>query len=274
MRNFEDDYLSLVSKVLGYGTFRESRAGATISYFGTTLQIDCLEQGLFPILTQRQIRTAGVLGELAGFLRGATKVAEFKYFGCNYWDANAATWPPNKDVDKDELSVGKIYGYQWRRWGGTLDQVAMLLEGLRTNPVGRRHLLTTYNPAQLDEMCLPPCHLLAQYYVRADGHLDCVVYMRSVDLCLGLPSDIVLYATLLLILCRETNYTPGKLTFMLGDTHVYQNHAEQFAVHKARALHKLPTFALAACTIDDFIPSDLQLINYQHSGVLTYAFNV
>jgi len=274
MSNFEHDYLALVCRVIAQGTRRASRAGPTLSCFGGVLQIDCLEQGHFPILTQRQVHTTGVLGELAAFLRGATTVAEFKQHGCNYWDANAAAWPTNKDAAKGELSVGKIYGYQWRRWEGKLDQVAMLLGSLRTNPESRRHLLTTYNPAQLDEMCLPPCHLLAQYNVRRTGQLDCIVYMRSVDLCLGLPSDIVLYAALLLILCHETGYTPGKLTFMLGDTHVYQNHVGQFALHGVREMRALPTFELAACTVDNFVPSNLRLINYQHSGALSYAFNV
>ena len=118
-----------------------------------------------------------------------------------------------------------------------------------------------------------PAILLAQFNVRNNKYLDCIVTMRSVDLCLGLPSDIILYATLMLILCSETGHAPGKLTFMLGDTHVYQNHIDTFEQHSARLMHKLPTYTLRACSVDDFVPSDLQLNNYQHFGVLNYAFN-
>ena len=276
MSKFEQDYIKLVSKVLASGEVRTSRAGPTVSLFGTTLTIDCLEKGRFPILTQRKIFTGGILGEEAAFLRGATDLKTFKDFGCNYWDANAAAWAPNKDVPVEKQYVGRVYGAQWRAWigdCGMVDQMAMLVEGLRSNPTSRRHLLTTYNPAELDEMCLPPCHLLAQFNVRTDKHLDCIVTMRSVDLCLGLPSDIILYAVLLLILCSETGYRPGKLTFMLGDTHVYQNHVTTFQVHAQRPMHKLPMYALRTCTIDNFLPTDLRLSNYQHSGVLSYVFN-
>jgi thymidylate synthase len=237
------------------------------------LVIDCLEKGRFPILTQRKIFTGGILGEEAAFLRGATDLKTFKDFGCNYWDANAAAWAPNKDVPVEKQYVGRVYGAQWRTWESCLDQMADLVQGLRTNPSSRRHLLATYNPAELDEMCLPPCHLLAQFNVRNDKHLDCIVTMRSVDLCLGLPSDIILYAVLMLILCSEAGYTPGKLIFMMGDSHVYQNHIDTFEEHRVRLMHKLPTYSLRACTIDNFMPSDLKLNNYQHFGVLNYAFN-
>ena len=276
MSKFEQDYTKLVSKVLATGELRASRAGPTVSLFGTTLTIDCLEKGRFPILTQRKIFLGGILGELAAFLRGATDLKAFKDFNCNYWDANAAVWAPNKGVPIEKQYVGRVYGAQWRTWTGDcgiLDQLAMLVDGLKNNPTSRRHLLTTYNPAELDEMCLPPCHLLAQFNVRNNKYLDCIVTMRSVDLCLGLPSDIILYATLMLILCSETGHAPGKLTFMLGDTHVYQNHIDTFEQHSARLMHKLPTYTLRACSVDDFVPSDLQLNNYQHFGVLNYAFN-
>jgi len=274
MSSFEVDYVRLVSDVIARGEERSSRAGPTHSVFGTMLQIDCLEHGHFPILTQRKVHTAGILGELAAFLEGAISLAAFKFYGCNYWDANAAAWAPNEGVPQDAQSVGRIYGYQWRKWDGNYDQMWKLVISLRNDSQSRRHLLTTYNPAQLDEMCLPPCHLLAQYNVRNTKQLDCIVYMRSVDLCLGLPSDIILYAALLLILCEDSGYAPGKLTFMLGDTHVYKNHIEQFKVHASRELHELPTYKLATCSVDSFIPSDLQILNYQHSGVLNYEFNV
>ena len=277
MSTFEQDYCNLVTKAVMQGALRQSRVGFTRSLFGTTLQIDCLEQGHFPILTQRKIFTIGVLGELAAFLLGAEDLQAFKDAGCNYWDANAAAWAPNKGVPVAEQRVGRIYGAQWRAWPGvqgTMDQVEALVRGLQQDPYSRRHLLTTYNPAELSEGCLPPCHLLAQFNVRTSRELDCIVTMRSVDLCLGLPSDIILYATLLLLLCNETGYTPGKLTFMLGDTHIYCNHIDQFQVHTQRPMHPLPTFKFkASSSINNFVATDLELISYQHSGVLSYALN-
>ncbi len=274
MRNFEVDYVNLVSTVITAGDFRSTRAGPTLSMFGTTLQIDCLEEGFFPILTQRKIQLQGILGELAAFLRGAEDLQTFKDFGCNYWDMNAAEWYPNRGLPTKEQIVGRIYGVQWRHWAGVLDQLSTLVQNLKSDPGSRRHLLTTYNPAELDEMCLPPCHLLTQYNVRKTK-LDCIVYMRSVDLCLGLPSDVILYATLLLILCNETDYTPGKLTFMLADTHVYLNHVDQFQIHAAKPMHPLPKFTLRdAAGINTFVPEDLRLFNYTNEGVLRYGFNV
>lgn len=278
MSNFELAYCKLVSDVLKNGDVRPSRVGNTISVFGTMLEIDCMEQGRFPILTQRKIFTKGILGELAAFLRGAEDLQTFKDFGCNYWDDNAKSWYPNHTLPSPQHHiVGRIYGAQWRNWtaeGGTVDQMERLVRSLQADPYSRRHLLTTYNPAELDEGCLPPCHLLAQFNVRKSMHLDCVVTMRSVDLCLGLPSDIILYAALLLILCNETHYRPGKLTFMMGDSHVYENHMAQVPEHMARPMHELPTFKLAASsTINSFIPDDLELANYNHSGVLSYALN-
>jgi len=275
MSKFETSYVKLVSDVIQHGASRQSRAGFTASAFGAMLRINCMEQGEFPILTQRKIFTAGVLGELAAFLRGATDLKTFKDFGCNYWDANAAAWAPNKDKVLSEMSVGQIYGYFWRNWAEQLDQVALLVKNLKADPYSRRHLLTTYSPDRLDKGTLPPCHLLAQYNVRTSKHLDCIVTMRSVDLCLGLPSDIILYATLLLLLCNETGYAPGMLTFMLGDTHVYCNHISTFQEHAQRPMHQLPGFKLSpTATTNNFVPADLELVDYKNSGVLNYAFNV
>lgn len=273
MDPFEVSYNNLVTNVVMNGSLRTTRAGPTLSIFGTMLQIGCLKHGNFPILTQRKIFLDGVLGELAGFLRGATDVKTFKDFGCNYWDANAAAWSHNKHATPGTEQVGRIYGYQWRKWDGAIDQLAELVESLKRTPDSRRHLLTTYNPTEQAQACLPPCHLTAQFNVYA-GQLDCIVYMRSVDLCLGLPSDVILYATLMLILCNQTGYTPGMLTFMLGDTHIYMNHVDTYQEHAVRPSYPLPKFALdLRATIDDFVPGHLHLTNYQNAGVLKYDFN-
>lgn len=277
MSRFETLYRNLVARTIMQGEHRPSRVGYTVALFGTTLQIDCLAHGLFPILTQRRIYPKGILGELAGFLRGATAVQEFKDLGCNYWDDNAAKWSRNAGVAPAEQSVGKVYGAQWRYWTanqGTWDQLKVLVHALRTEPYSRRHLLTAYNPAELDEGCLPPCHLLAQFNVRTTKQLDCIVTMRSADLCLGLPSDIILYATLLLLLCHETGYTPGTLTFMMGDSHVYKNHIDMAQIQLNRPLLALPGYYLrAGATLDTFMPGDLTLQNYAHAGPISYELN-
>jgi thymidylate synthase len=275
--HFEEDYISLVDRVLAMGEDRPSRAGETRSLFGRTLHIDSLQWGYFPILTKRKMFLDPVLGELAAFLRGAEMLSEFKEQGCNYWDANAAAWPVNKTLDPELHLVGKIYGAQWRKWthgSEAFDQIDALVKGIIKDPYGRRHLLTAYNPAELNLGCLPPCHLLAQFYV-SKGFLDCIVTMRSVDLCLGLPSDIILYAALLIILGAETRLLPGRLTFHMGDSHVYVNHFDEFDIYKKQKAFDLPTWSYNPyADVDTFESGDLALTSYQHSPKVSYAFNV
>jgi thymidylate synthase len=216
----------------------------------------------------------GVWGELAAFLKGATYLSEFKKLGCNYWDANAKAWPPNAGVPPEEMRVGKVYGSQWRSFNG-IDQLEALVDGLHTDPTGRRHLLTTYNPAELHMGCLPPCHLMAQFNVTPDHCLDCCVYMRSVDLCLGLPSDVILYATLVELLCNEPSFAPGKLVFMFGDTHIYENHVDNWLFQQRRRTHPLPFLRLEpGLSVFNFNNTGITLNGYEHNDAIPYNFNV
>ena len=272
--SFERGYLRLIEDILLNGIPAPSRAGPTRSVFGRQLRIPDLADGFFPLLTTRKIHYRPVLGELAAFLRGATKLSTFKEFGCNYWDANASTWPVNFNKHPAAWEVGRIYGSQWRAWRGWKDQLAELVEGLKTDPHSRRHVVTAWAPDALDKMCLPPCHILFQCYVR-DHRLSMLVYMRSVDVCLGLPSDIALYAALLLILCNETDYRPGDLVFMLGDAHIYQNHESAAEVQLEQMIKALPTYELnPTATIDTFLPSDLSILNYNPGRPINYELNV
>jgi thymidylate synthase len=274
--DYEAQYRALVDCVAQAGEKRTSRAGNTKSIFGTILRIDSLRKGVFPILTARKIFYKPVLGELAAFLRGATDLALFKEYGCNYWDANAEAWSQNDGLPQHLQSVGQIYGAQWRDWAGlgSTDQIKNLIDSIWDNPTGRRHLLTTYDPSETWQ-CLPPCHLLAQFNVTNDGHLDCCVYMRSVDLCLGLPSDVILYATLLLLIAQQTRLAPGNLTFMMGDTHIYENHLEVWEVQRMEQCWDLPLYKLhSSATVDTFYPEQLQLLDYHHGEKLVYPFNV
>ena len=167
MNQFEHAYLGLMLAIFKQGQMRPSRVGNTCQIFGATVAIMDLSQGKFPILTTRKMFPAGVWGELAAFLRGATALEEFQRFGCNYWNDNAAKWDVNRNRHPDEWQVGNIYGAQWRKFGKHgIDQIDVLLEGLAKDPYGRRHLLTTYDPSTLDEACLPPCHLLTQFNVN------------------------------------------------------------------------------------------------------------
>jgi len=269
MSDFDNEYLQLVSNVLERGVKRETRAGPTRQVFGAGLVIECLRNHDFPILTSRKLFPKPVFGELAAFLRGATDLKTFKDFGCNYWDANAEAWFGNRGIPKTEWDVGKIYGAKWRNFEGA-DQLEALVHGIRANPFSRRHMLTAYDPAETYQ-CLPPCHLMAQFNVDNNGYLDCIVYMRSVDLCLGLPSDIILYATLMLLVAQETNYSAGTLIFMLGDTHIYENHIDIFKKQLASPTFRLPTWELAQdATLDNFEPKHLNIIGYVHGDKLEY----
>ncbi len=272
--SFEQDYLELVERVINTGEFVPSRAGYAWSITGAQLRIGCLADGLFPLLTTRKIYYRPVLGELATFLRGATMVAEFKAFGCNYWDANAAAWPANSGRKPEDYEVGRIYGAQWVNWTNSINQLDKLVDSIKLDPSSRRHIVTAWAPHELDAMCLPPCHIFFQCFVR-EKQLSMIVYMRSVDVCLGLPADIVLYATLLLLLCNETALEPGELVFMLGDAHVYHNHVDQAQEQAKRLAYTAPRYKLSStATLKDFIPDDLEISNYNFREAINYELNV
>lgn len=275
MRSFELEYTKLVNQVVQFGERKQTRAGPTRQMFGTNLKIHELPRGEFPLLTARKMFPGPVLGELAAFLRGATDLATYKAFGCNYWDANAAAWVGNLGLPPEKHRVGQVYGAQWRNWKREgYDQLLELIRSISCDPHSRRHLLTAYDPAE-KQACLPPCHLLAQFNVTSLGALDCCVYMRSVDLCLGLPSDVVLYAALLILVANETGYMPGVLTFMLGDTHIYENHVDLWIGKQASAdVFVPPRYTLSPTTVFDFTPEKLELSNYHHGERIDYQFNV
>lgn len=280
MNVFEPAYVQLLARVLEHGEARTCRNGETRALFGESIVIPELEKGYFPVLTQRKMHYKGVLGELAAFLRGATKLQTFKDFGCNYWDSNARVWSKNWGKEPKDMEVGQVYGAQWVNWNNTgFNQLERLLTGLYTDPFSRRHVITSFSPDA--ESCLPPCHLLAQFYVRDDDVrmcLDCIVYMRSVDLIHGLPSDIVLYATLLILIASHLSMQPGRLTFFLGDSHIYANHIPYyFKQQHKQPISPLPMYELDESTdveFFEFLPSQLTLHNYVCGPSITYPFNV
>lgn len=273
MAQVDKAYERLCKHVLASGTERPSRAGPTISVFGAGIVLTMDTE--FPILTTRKIHYRGIIGELAAFLTGSTLLKTFKDFGCNYWDANAARWPRNVGRPLEEQRVGRIYGTQWRAWSGWYDQLRALVDSIKTDPYGRRHILTTWNPSDLPDMCLPPCHLLAQFYVLHQ-RLHCLVYMRSVDLALGLPSDMVLYGVLQALIAKECGLDLGPLQFSFGDCHIYKNHVEllQEQINRPTSIPSALLVLAENASPFKFKPSDVEIINYEHQDAMAYPFNV
>ncbi|ERU00178.1 thymidylate synthase [Brucella sp. 04-5288] len=225
-------YLDLLQHVLDHGVDRDDRTGTgTRSVFGYQMWFD-LEEG-FPVLTTKKLHLRSIIHELLWFLKGDTNIAYLKENGVTIWDEWA-------DENGD---LGPVYGYQWRSWpapdGRHIDQIANLLKMLHTNPQSRRLIVSAWNPALVDEMALPPCHCLFQFYV-ANGRLSCQLYQRSADIFLGVPFNIASYALLTMMIAQVTGLKPGEFIHTLGDAHIYSNHFEQARLQLTRTPKKLP----------------------------------
>ncbi|MCA1973688.1 MAG: thymidylate synthase [Caenispirillum sp.] len=229
-------YLDLMRHVLEHGHPKSDRTGTgTLSVFGWQMRFD-LAQG-FPLLTTKKLHTKSIIHELLWFLKGDTNIRYLKEHGVSIWD----DWA---DANGD---LGPVYGYQWRSWqapdGRSIDQIAQLVDGLKRNPDSRRHIVTAWNPADIDRMKLPPCHALFQFYV-ADGRLSCQLYQRSADIFLGVPFNIASYALLTLMLAQVCGLRPGEFVHTLGDAHLYTNHLEQARLQLTREPRPLPRLRL------------------------------
>lgn len=251
-------YLDLLRHVMANGTDKSDRTGTgTRSVFGYQMRFD-LNDG-FPLVTTKRVHTRSVFGELLWFLRGDTNVGWLH-------DNNITIWDEWADADGN---LGPIYGYQWRSWpapdGGQIDQLTGVIESIRRNPDSRRHIVSAWNVAQLDQMALPPCHTLFQFYV-ADGRLSCQLYQRSADIFLGVPFNIASYALLTHLVAQVCDLEVGDFVHTLGDAHIYANHFDQVATQLARTPHPLPTLRLnsAVRDIDAFELADIEVVNYVH----------
>ncbi|NLF54646.1 MAG: thymidylate synthase [Thauera phenolivorans] len=237
-------YLDLMRHVLEHGDRKTDRTGTgTLSVFGWQMRFP-LSDG-FPLLTTKKLHTRSIIHELLWFLQGDTNIRYLKDNGVSIWDEWA-------DADGE---LGPVYGKQWRRWesgdGGTVDQIARLVTGLKANPDSRRHIVTAWNPGEVDRMALPPCHALFQLYV-ANGRLSCQLYQRSADIFLGVPFNIASYALLTLMLAQVCDYEPGEFVWTGGDCHLYLNHLQQAEAQLARAPRALPTMRLNPAVKDIF----------------------
>jgi thymidylate synthase len=237
-------YHNLLRLILDSGTDRNDRTGTgTRSIFGHQMRFD-LADG-FPLVTTKKLHVKSIIHELLWFLAGDTNIAYLKANGVRIWDEWA-------DQNGD---LGPVYGYQWRSWpkpdGGSIDQIALLIEGLKTNPNSRRHIVSAWNPALVDDMALPPCHCLFQFYVSG-GRLSCQLYQRSADVFLGVPFNIASYALLTMMVAQTVGLEPGEFIHTFGDVHLYHNHFEQAREQLSRHPRTLPAMRLNPAVRDIF----------------------
>jgi thymidylate synthase len=233
----ERQYLALLEDILANGVRRGDRTGVgTLGVFGRQMRFD-LAQG-FPLLTTKKLHRKSIILELLWFLRGETNVRWLQERGVSIW---------NEWADASG-NLGPVYGKQWRSWaapdGRVIDQIAAVVHGLKTNPESRRHIVSAWNPADVDDMALPPCHCLFQFFV-AEGRLSCQLYQRSADVFLGVPFNIASYALLTLMMAKVTGLEPGEFIHTFGDAHLYVNHLDQARLQLSREPLPLPVMRLA-----------------------------
>ncbi len=249
-------YLNMLNRILTEGERKEDRTGTgTISIFGHQERYN-LQDG-FPLLTTKKLHLKSIIYELLWFLKGDTNVHYLQEHGVRIW---------NEWAD-EQGELGPVYGHQWRSWpdyqGGTIDQIQQVVDTLRTNPNSRRMMVSAWNVAEVNEMALPPCHTMFQFYV-ADGRLSLQLYQRSADTFLGVPFNIASYALLLQMMAQVTGFEPGDFIHTTGDTHLYLNHLDQARLQISRTPRPLPTMRLNpdVKNIFDFQYEDFQLENY------------
>ncbi len=249
-------YLELCEHILENGVKKNDRTGTgTISVFGHQMRFD-LQEG-FPLLTTKKVFLKGIIYELLWFLKGDTNIKYLQDHGVHIWDEWA----------DENGNLGPVYGHQWRSWGTkdgrTIDQISNVIEQIKTNPDSRRLIVSAWNVGELDEMALPPCHTLFQFYV-ANGKLSCQLYQRSADVFLGLPFNIASYSLLTMMVAHVCGLQPGEFIHTTGDTHIYLNHIEQIKTQLQRTPRKLPTMKLnpEVKNIFDFEYEDFILEGY------------
>lgn len=250
-------YKELLQHILDEGAVKTDRTGTgTLSVFGHQMRFD-LQQG-FPLLTTKKLHLRSIIHELLWFLSGDTNIRYLKENGVSIWD----------DWADENGDLGPVYGFQWRSWPGkdgqSVDQISKVVEQIRNNPDSRRHMVVAYNPAYVDEMALPPCHSLFQFYV-ANGRLSCQLYQRSADTFLGVPFNIASYALLTHMMAQQCDLEAGDFIWTGGDTHLYSNHLEQARLQLSRQPLALPRLDIKRRpeSIFDYRFEDFEIIGYQ-----------
>lgn len=302
----DETYNTLVEDILTIGEENSDRTGVgTISVFGRMLRFDL--RSTFPLLTTKKVNWKPVLSELLWFIEGSgdeRRLAELRYGKdrselkdkTTIWteNANAPYWKPKAKFEGD---LGEVYGKQWRAWKAPtepvvgfdenleissvtsakeIDQLSTLINELKTNPTSRRHIITAWNPGALDQMALPPCHMMAQFKVSKDGELSCLLTQRSMDAFLGAPFNIASYALFTKMIAQVCDLTPGELIISMGDAHIYLNHIEQMKEQLTRSSFQAPVVLLdpSVKNIEDFTMDNIQLVNYEHHAAIKGAMAV
>lgn len=255
-------YLDLMNDILENGTRKTDRTGTgTFSVFGRQMRFD-LSRG-FPLVTTKKLHLRSIIFELLWFLKGETNIKYLKDNGVSIWDEWA-------DENGD---LGPVYGSQWRSWpapdGRRIDQIAQVVMQIKTKPDSRRHIVTAWNPAEVDRMALPPCHALFQFYV-ADGKLSCQLYQRSADFFLGVPFNIASYALLTYMFAQQCDLEPGEFVWTGGDVHLYTNHIEQAKIQLSREPFPSPSLVIKRkpSSVFEYEFEDFEILNYQaHPGI-------
>jgi len=288
-------YLELLQDILDNGEIKDDRTGVgTYSVFGRHIRFDL--RGGFPAVTTKKLAWKSCVGELLWFIEGSSSERRLAEITHGTSEGTVTIWTPNalapywKPKAKFEGDLGRVYGVQWRHWnkdrvekdmgpahkGGTrlavdrteVDQLANLIKGLTEDPNGRRHILSAWNVSELDQMALPPCHVMSQFYVNKNKELSCHMYQRSVDVFLGLPFNIASYALLTHLLAHHTGLKVGELVISTGDTHIYKDHIEQVKEQLGRESYPLPTLSLNPnkTNLFEMTMDDITLVNYQSHG--------
>ena len=274
------NYLDALKYCYENGDFVKSRAGNVKKAFGYQMRFN-LEDG-FPAVTTKKLAWKAVVSELLWFLEGSNderRLAEILYDEKREnLEDKKTIWTQNAEADywKDKSKfigdVGKIYGVQWRNFNG-VDQIQELIEGLKKNPNSRRHILTAWNPLEINEMSLPPCHAFSQFFV-SNNKLSCQLYQRSCDMFLGVPFNIASYSLLIHILAEECKFGVGEFVHSLGDFHIYEEHFDQVKIQLTREPKQLPTLDFLPKNINDYKTSDFELLNYEPHPKIVAPMNV
>jgi thymidylate synthase len=261
-------YLDLLEHVLDHGTVKSDRTGTgTTAVFGYQMRFDLSES--FPLLTTKKLHLRSIIHELLWFLKGDSNVRYLQENGVRIW---------NEWAD-EQGELGPVYGVQWRAWRGAdgrvHDQISDVIEQIKVNPHSRRHIVSAWNVAEVDQMALPPCHLMFQFYV-ANDRLSCQLYQRSADIFLGVPFNIASYALLTMMIAQVTGLKPGEFVHTLGDAHLYSNHLEQARLQTTRQPYPLPQMKLnpEVTSIFDFRYEDFELTDYQAHPHITAEISV